>query len=77
MIIKDTNMNINNAVDKAYESKSLKEIADAPISALQGLTQADADLLKQALGVKTIKEFGSNKFVKWAQAIAVLADTEA
>ena len=28
-------MNIDNAVDKAYEGKSFKEIAAAPISAIQ------------------------------------------
>lgn len=69
-------MNINLAVDKSWESKSLKEIAAAPVSALQGLTPADAELLKKALGVNTIAELGANKFVRWAQAIAVLADRE-
>ena len=34
-------MNINNAVDKSYETKSLKEIADAP-KALEGKTELDA-----------------------------------
>ena len=29
-------LNINKAVDKAFESKSLKEIADAPVDALEG-----------------------------------------
>jgi hypothetical protein len=33
-------MNINKAVDKDYESKSLKEIAAAPIDALEGVSAA-------------------------------------
>ena len=32
-------MNINKAVDKAYEKKTFKEIADAPVDALQGVSR--------------------------------------
>ena len=31
-------MNLNKALDKAYEGKSLKELADAPIDALAGVS---------------------------------------
>ena len=70
-------MNINKAVDKAYEGKSLKELADAPVSALQGLSEGDAKLLAEAFNVKTVKDLANLKYVKWAQAIVALADTEA
>ncbi|TGK79296.1 hypothetical protein EHQ23_16940 [Leptospira bourretii] len=69
-------MNINKAVDKAYESKSLKEIADSPVSAIQGLSDGDADLLLKAFNVKTIRDLANIKYVKWAQAIVTLSDTE-
>lgn len=69
-------MNINNALDKDYESKSLKEIADAPVSALQGVSEADAEKLKAAFNVKSIRDLANLKYVKWAQAIVTLADTE-
>jgi hypothetical protein len=69
-------MNINKAVDKAYESKSLKEIADAPVSALQGVSEDDAKLLAQAFKVKTVKDLAKLKYVKWAQAIVALSETE-
>ena len=69
-------MNINKAVDKAYESKSLKEIADAPVEALEGVSAGDAELLKKAFNVKTIRDLANLKYVKWAQAIINLADTE-
>ncbi|EMY60580.1 hypothetical protein [Leptospira terpstrae] len=69
-------MNINKAVDKAYESKSLKEIADSPVSAIQGLSDGDADLLLKAFNVKTIRDLANLKYVKWAQAIVTLSDTE-
>lgn len=69
-------MNINKAVDKAYESKSLKEIANAPVDALQGVSENDAKLLKEAFGVDTVKELAELKYVKMAQAIVALADYE-
>lgn len=69
-------MNINNAVDKAFEGKPLKEIANAPVDALQGLSEKDAKALKEALGIKTVADLANNKFVKWAQAIVALAETE-
>ncbi len=69
-------MNINNAVDKAYETKSLKEIADAPVDALQGVSAADAELLLKAFNIKTIRDLGTNKFFLWAQAISTLAARE-
>jgi hypothetical protein len=69
-------MNISKAVDKAYETKTLKEIANAPLSALQGVTEADAKLLQQAFQVNTVRDLAQLKYVKWAQAIAALADVE-
>ena len=70
-------MNINNAVVKAWEDKSLKEIADAPVSALQGVSEGDAEKLQAAFNVKTISDLAKLKYVKWAQAIVTLAETEA
>jgi len=69
-------MNINKAVDKAYETKSLKEIADSPVSALQGVSEGDAKLLAEAFNVKTVKDLAELKYVKWAQAIVALSGTE-
>ena len=69
-------MNINKSLDKAYEKKTLKEIADAPVDALEGVSEADAELLKKAFNVKTIRDLANLKYVKWAQAIVTLAETE-
>ena len=33
---------LDKALDKAYESKSLAEILDAPVSALAGVSEGDA-----------------------------------
>ena len=70
-------MNLNKALDKAYEGKSLKELADAPVAALAGVSEVDAEALQKAFGVKTIRDLADLKFVRWAQGIVALADTEA
>lgn len=70
-------MNLNKALDKAYEGKSLKELADAPVAALAGVSEADAALLQKAFNVKTIRDLAQLKYVRWAQGIVSLADGEA
>jgi len=69
-------MNINKMVDKKYETMSLKEIAKAPVAAIQGLSENDGKLLQEAFGVKTVSDLANLKYVKWAQAICILAEGE-
>lgn len=69
-------MNINNALDKAWEGKTLKEILDAPVDALQGVSEGDAEKLKAAFNIKTVKDLAACKYFIWAKAIADLAATE-
>ncbi len=61
-------------VDKAYESRSLAELADAPVDALQGVSEGDAQHLKDAFNIKTVRDLGTNKYFLWAQAITKLAE---
>lgn len=68
-------ININKAVDKAWESKTLKEIAHAPPSALQGLTPEHDKILAQ-VGIKTVRDLAEWKYATWARAIARLAELE-
>ncbi|SIR88707.1 hypothetical protein [Williamsia sterculiae] len=67
-------MAIADKFDKAYADKSIDELADAPVAALKGVSDGDADLLKQAFNIKTVKDLGTNKFFLWAQATAKLAE---
>jgi hypothetical protein len=69
-------MNINKIVDKAYESKTLKELTAAPADAISGISENDGKLLLEAFNVKTISDLASLKYVKWAQAICALAQGE-
>lgn len=65
---------LSDKFDKSYEGKSIKELAKAPVGALQGLSEADAQKLQEALNIKTVKDLGTNKFFLWAQAVAKLAE---
>ncbi len=69
-------MNINNAVMKSYEDKSFREIARAPVHAIQGVSEGDAKHLKDAFGVDSIEELAKLKYVKIAQAIVAMAEVE-
>jgi len=68
-------MNINKAVDKAFEGKSLKEILDAPTSAIQGISDKGAEALAE-VGVKTVRDLGQWRFYLMARAIVTLAEKE-
>jgi hypothetical protein len=53
-----------------------QELAEARPSALAGIGEKDAELLAQALGIKTIRDMANSKFFKWARAIVIAADLE-
>jgi hypothetical protein len=69
-------MNISKVVDKDYQGKSFREIADAPLSALQGISAKDAKLLKQAFDIDTVRDLANLRYVKWASALVTLAEDE-
>lgn len=69
-------MNIEKAILKEYANKSIKEIADAPVWAIKGVSQSDAVDLEKAFGIKTVRDFANLKYVKWAQAIVALSELE-
>lgn len=73
---KGARMDISNLLDKAYENKSLKEVAEASPAALQGVSDKDAEHLREAFGIKTISQLANCKFILWAQAIDTLAKFE-
>ncbi|MEE2034411.1 hypothetical protein [Rhodococcus chondri] len=60
--------------DKAYENLSLEELAKAPVAALEGVSESDAEHLAAAFNIKTVADLGTNKFFLWAQAVAKLAE---
>ncbi len=67
---------VSKFLDKAYEKKEFAELADAPVDALQGLSAGDADALKKALNIKTVRDLATNKYVMVAQAIVGLSGAD-
>ncbi len=66
-------VNLDSVLDKAFESKSLADVAAAPVSALAGVSEADAEALKKAFNIKTVADLAGNKYVLAAQAIVDLS----
>jgi len=60
-------------LDKAHETKTAKELVDAPVDALAGVSKGDAELLAKAFGIKTIGALASNEYFVAAQQIAAIA----
>lgn len=67
---------ISSYFDKAFEGKEFADLAEAPVDAIAGISAADAELLKKALNIKTIRDLAENKYVRIAQAVVALADTK-
>jgi hypothetical protein len=64
-------------LDKDWQDKSISEVLSAPASALSGVSDADAEALQKAFGVKTVQDLGTNKFFRAAQALAHLGEAGA
>lgn len=67
---------LNQILDKAYEDKPIREVIKASPAALQGVSDGDAKLLREAFNIKTIEDMAENKFFRWAQALVTLAAHE-
>eukprot|EP00998_Keelungia_sp_KM082_P009500 NODE_5679_length_683_cov_43.424460_g5656_i0.p1 GENE.NODE_5679_length_683_cov_43.424460_g5656_i0~~NODE_5679_length_683_cov_43.424460_g5656_i0.p1 ORF type:complete len:168 (-),score=46.70 NODE_5679_length_683_cov_43.424460_g5656_i0:108-611(-) len=65
-------MNLNKALDKEYETKSLKELVDAPLSAFEGLASWVDDHLAAA-GLKSVSDLANWKYARWAEAMVELS----
>lgn len=74
--VADTSFNIKGMVDKAFEDKPLREVAEAPVSAIKGISAGDAELLDKLFQIKTIRDFSNHEFVKYARNIVAQADAD-
>jgi uncharacterized protein (TIGR02271 family) len=61
-------------VDKRYEDRDANELPDAPVEALRGLGKRGGEALRNAFGVKTIRDLATNDFVLKAQEVLKLAE---
>lgn len=60
-------------LDKEYRSEKFKNLANAPVSAIAGISKKDATLLMEAFRIKTIRDLAECKYVKIAQIISGLS----
>lgn len=67
------NVDLSRYLDEAYRSSSIEEILAAPVSALAGVTDDDAEALRRAFRIRNIGDLGRNKYFATAQALARLS----
>ena len=67
-------VNLDKLFDQAFENVPLADVLNAPVSALQGISERDAELLTSTLGVKTVRDLGSHKAIRVAVAMAELEE---
>ena len=60
-------------LDKEYKTRELMELPDMPVHAINGISEEDADLLRHAFNVETIRDLATNKYVDIAQTTVALA----
>ena len=65
---------LNKLLDKDYENTDLDRLIKAPVAAIAGISDADAEALKRAFGITTVGDLGHNKYFRAAEAIVQLAD---
>jgi len=69
-------MEIHGGVVKAYDGMTPAELAQAPIAALKGISNATGERLTAAFGMASIRDMASSDLFQQAQGIVTLADAE-
>ena len=65
-------VDLTKSLDKEFEAKPLKDILDASPAALAGVTDKDAELLKEAFSITTVRQLGENKYFAVAAALVAV-----
>jgi hypothetical protein len=63
-------------IDPKWEKSGLRDLAKASPAVLMGLSERGAKLLHEAIGVRTVEELATNRYVLTAQVIANMAKLE-
>ncbi|WP_026423255.1 hypothetical protein [Actinokineospora inagensis] len=65
-------VDLDKQLDKAYENLGLTEVLDAPVAALSGVSEGDAEKLGAAFGIKTVRDLATSKYFTLAAALLQL-----
>jgi predicted RecB family nuclease len=60
--------------DTDVDFDEIEELAEEPVSSIEGVSEEDAHLLKKAFGIDNIRELAENKYVAIAQSTVNLAN---
>ena len=71
----EARLNINKGLDKAFEKQSFREIVNAPVSALQGVSDKAGETWAH-MGVRTVGDLARFKYCAWAHAMQTAAKYE-
>ena len=66
-------LDLTKFLDKEHERKSLRDVLQLPVSALQGVTEKDAQALESAFGIRTVEDMGRSKHFQIAQSLVAMA----
>jgi hypothetical protein len=64
------------SIDKEFQGKSAKELLDAPVSALSGISEEGGKVLAERFGIKTIGDLANWKLASVARALHDIAKAE-
>ena len=62
---------------KDYEDKNLEELTQAPVCAISGVSESDAEDLKKAFNIETVNDLATSKYIRLAQGINAFSECEA
>jgi hypothetical protein len=62
-------------VDKSHRAKTAAELAGSAPDTLTGVSKADASSLANALGIETLRDLATSRFVRAAAAVTAAADS--
>ena len=66
--------NLDDLLDPEWASSSVTDLVDAPVSALSGVSEADAQGLEAVFGIRTVGDLANNRFIRAAVAIVEMAE---
>ena len=70
-------VNLDALLDPEYQSSDIGALVSAPVSALSGVSEEQAEGLRLAFGIETIGDLADNAFVRAATAIRDMSDVAA
>lgn len=70
-------MNIQIILNDTHHDKNFRDLVNEPVTVLRGVTEQQADALREAFGIHTIADLADLRVVKLARAIRVMANAEA